>query len=176
MAAPKFCRSVARLPLRATLAAAAAAWLVVGCATPAGLPVGAEQSAVLARVGTPVERHRLDDGERWVYPSGGLNQETWLVDLDRDGRVRQVRQALTMENFMHIRVDRDTEADVRRDFGPPRDVQPFPRVGLNAWLYAYRENGLWNSEMAIYFDPQGVVRRVENGPDPRFLGNGGNKD
>jgi hypothetical protein len=26
--------------------------------------------------------------------------------------------------------------------------------------------------MVIYFDAQGIVRKVENGPDPRFLGDG----
>jgi hypothetical protein len=24
--------------------------------------------------------------------------------------------------------------------------------------------------LVVYFDRQGIVRRVENGPDPRFLG------
>jgi hypothetical protein len=26
--------------------------------------------------------------------------------------------------------------------------------------------------MVIFFDAQGVVQKVQNGPDPRFLGNG----
>jgi hypothetical protein len=152
----------------------AAFWLA-GCATPAGVPVGAEQAAVLARVGAPAERHALPAGERWVYPGGGLQQQTWMVDVDQSGHVVQVRQALAMEHFMRVRVGVDTTADIRREFGPPRLAQEFARVNLTAWLYAYQEDGLWNSEMAIYFDPQGIVRRIENGPDPRFLGNGGNR-
>jgi hypothetical protein len=39
-------------------------------------------------------------------------------------------------------------------------------------MFPYLENDFWRSEMAIYFDPQGIVRKVENGPDPRFLGDG----
>jgi hypothetical protein len=29
--------------------------------------------------------------------------------------------------------------------------------------------------MAIYFDAHGIVRRVESGPDPRFLGGGNDR-
>ena len=69
----------------------------------------------------------------------------------------------------------DTEADVRREFGAPRLVVPFPRTGLVGWMFPYLENDIWNSEMAIYFDAQGIVRRLENGPDPRFLGGGNDR-
>jgi hypothetical protein len=164
-------------PLRRTLLplALTAFWLA-GCSTPAQVADGTEQAAVLARVGTPAERHKLAAGERWVYPLGGLNQETWMVDLDPAGRVANVQQVLDMKHFMRVKVDVDTMADVRRELGPPRLVRSFSRVQLTAWLYAYRENGLWNSEMAIYFDPQGIVRKVENGPDPRFLGGGDRRD
>jgi hypothetical protein len=149
--------------------------LLAGCATPERLVPGADQATVLRTVGAPFERHRLADGERWVYPAGGLQQETWMVDLDPGGRVVRVRQVLDMAHFSRVRVGVDTEADVRREFGPPREVQAFARVNLTAWLYAYRESNMWNSEMAIYFDPQGIVRKVENGPDPRFLGNGNDR-
>lgn len=158
------------------LALALTALWLAGCATPENLPAGTEQSAVLARLGAPAERHKLPAGERWVYPLGGLNQETWMVDLDPAGRVAGVHQVLDMRYFSRVKVDVDTMADVRREFGPPRLVRDFQRVQRTAWLYAYRENGFWNSEMAIYFDPQGIVRKVENGPDPRFLGGGDRRD
>ena len=88
-------------------------------------------------------------------------------------RVAQVRQVRTAENFGRVRIGVDTEADIRREFGPPRIIMPFPMVGLVGWMFPYLENDLWKSEMAIYFDPQGIVRKVENGPDPRFLGGDG---
>ncbi len=162
------------LLMRSTPAMMLALALLAGCATPERLAVGTERAAVAAQLGAPAQRHPLaaTGGERWVYPAGGLQQETWLVDLDRAGRVNAVRQALTFANFMRVRTGVDTETDVQREFGPPREVQQFKRVNLTAWLYAYKEDGTWNSEMAIYFDPKGVVRKVENGPDPRFLGPG----
>lgn len=158
--------------LRSLLAPAVIAVALSACATPAQIPPGADQAVVLAKVGVPAERHRLPTGERWVYPSGGLSQETWMVDLDATGRVTRVQQVLTMASFMRVRAGVDTEADVRRALGPPRMIQEFPRVKLTAWLYAYKEDGIWNSEMAVYFDPQGTVRKLENGPDPRFLRDG----
>ena len=33
----------------------------------------------------------------------------------------------------------------------------------------YKEEGIWNSMMYIYFDSQGIVRRMENGMDPMYL-------
>lgn len=155
---------------------AVATWLA-GCATPEAIAPGADRAAVVARVGAPPERYPgPDGGERWLYPAGGLQQEAWTIDFGADGRVARIRQVRTMENFARVRVGVDRAADVRREFGPPRLVQEYARVNLVAWMYPYRENGLWNSEMAIYFDADGVVRRVENGPDPRFLGGGNERD
>jgi len=156
--------------LRALLAPIVAS-LLVACATPDASLVGADGAAVQAKVGSPAETFPLaGGGVRWMYPLGGLQQFVWTVDLDAAGRVTEVRQVRTAANFARVRVGVDTEADIRREFGAPRLVVPFPRVGLVAWMFPYIENEVWRSEMAIYFDPQGIVRRIENGPDPRFLG------
>lgn len=164
-----------RLLAPITVAAVAAA-LLAGCATPGPSLVGADAGAVTAKQGAPAEKHRLAaGGERWIYPLGGLQQYVWAVDFDAGGRVTQVRQVRTGENFARVRVDVDTEADVRREFGAPRLIVPYNRVGLVAWMFPYKEQEIWNSEMGIYFDPQGIVRKVENGPDPRFLGGTDNR-
>ena len=159
--------------LRRLFAAITLAALLAGCATPDQSLLGADRAAVQARHGLPAERHPLAaGGERWTYPLGGLQQLVWVVDLDAAGRVTEVRQVRTAENFGRVRIGVDTQADVRREFGPPRIIVPDPRVGLVGWMFPYLENDFWRSEMAIYFDPQGIVRKVENGPDPRFLGDG----
>lgn len=147
--------------------------LLAGCATPGPSLVGADRAAVQAKIGAPPETFALPDGgERWMYPWGGLQQRVDAVDFDPAGRVIRVTQVRTAENFARVRIDVDTQADIRREFGPPRIVVPFPRVALVGWMFPYLENGIWNSEMVIYFDAQGIVRKVENGPDPRFLGDG----
>ena len=147
--------------------------VLAGCATPDSSLVGTDSTAVLTRHGSPAETFRLaDGGERWLYPLGGLQQYVWAVDFDAAGRVARVTQLRTAANFGRVRVGIDTEDDVRREFGAPRLMMPFSRVGLVAWMYPFVEDRVWNQEMAIYFDPQGIVRRVESGPDPRFLGGG----
>jgi hypothetical protein len=147
--------------------------LLAGCATPGAPLVGADRAAVETGFGAAAERFPLPGGgERWLYPRGGLEQEVQAVDFDRTGRVTQVSQVRTAANFARVRIDVDTQADVLRNFGRPRITQPYPRLGLVGWMFPYVEDGWLNSEMVIFFDAQGIVRKVQNGPDPRFLGNG----
>jgi len=147
--------------------------VLAGCALPDPSAVGASSATVLERYGAPRERHPLaGGGERWFYPLGTLQQQVWAVDIDASGRVARVTQVRTAENFARVRLGVDTAADIRREFGPPRTMEPYPRLGLVGWMFPYVESGIWNSEMVIYVDPQGIARRIENGPDPRFLGGG----
>jgi hypothetical protein len=147
--------------------------MLSGCATPSPSLVGSDRSAVLSRFGAPAYRSPLaGGGERLFYPVGSLQQEVWAVDIDAGGRVTQVRQMHTAENFARIRIGVDTDADILREFGPPRLTQPYPMIGQVGWMYPYLENGFLNSEMVIHLDRQGIVQRVQNGPDPRFLNDG----
>lgn len=158
-----------------------AAWLLAlallaGCATPASVRPGMLATEVISQFGAPAARHRLPDGaERLEYPQGGLQQQTWMVDIDAGGRVTAVRQVMTLEAFGQLRVGVDREEDVLRAFGRPWRIEHYRASGLTAWLYPYREAETWNSMMAVHFDAAGRIERVQNGPDPRFLG-GGNRD
>ena len=158
---------------RLLVPAALLAALLAGCGTPGPSLVGSARSDVQSRYGSPAYRAPLPGGgERLFYPVGSLQQEVWAVDIDAGGRVIQVRQVHTAENFARIRIGVDNDADILREFGRPRITQPYPLVDLVGWMYPYLESGFVRSEMVVYFDRQGIVRRVENGPDPRFLGDG----
>jgi len=147
--------------------------LLAGCAAPGPSLVGADRAAVQAAFGSAAESFPLPGGgERWLYPRGGLEQEVQAVDFDGSGRVTQVSQVRTAANFARVRIGVDTQADILRQFGRPRITQPYPRLGLVGWMFPYVEDGWLNSEMVIFFDARGVVQKVQNGPDPRFLGNG----
>lgn len=159
----------------AVLTIAACAQLA-GCASPLALAPGTPEAAVLAALGRADDTHALPEGKRLEYRPGGLQQIKYMVDLDREGRVRAVAQVHDFDRFMTLRTGIDTMADVRRGFGEPRLVQHYAGQKLTAWLYPYVESNVWNSEMAVYFDAEGRVRRVESGPDPRFLGRGGKDD
>jgi hypothetical protein len=156
-------------PLLLPIALAAA--LLAGCATPGNALIGADRAAVEARQGSTSARFPLPGGgERWIYPDTGFTQQTWGIDFDAGGRVIAVTQLKTAERFARVRIDADAQRDILREFGQPRMTQPFPLVQQVGWMYPYLESGIWNSEMVVYFDPQGIVRRIENGPDPRYLG------
>lgn len=158
---------------RLLMPVAVLAAVLAGCGTPGPSLVGADRSHLQSRYGAPGFRAPLaGGGERLFYPVGTLQQEVWAVDIDGTGRITQVRQVHTAENFARVRIGVDTDADILREFGPPRTAQPYRLSGLVGWMYPYLENGFLNSEMVIHFDGQRIVRRMENGPDPRFLGGG----
>jgi hypothetical protein len=155
---------------------AAALWLAA-CASPLALTPGTPEPTVVSTLGRPHDVHALaDGGRRLEYRIGALEQTKYMVDMDRDGRVAAVAQVHDFDRFMRLRAGVDAQADVRREFGQPRLVQRYSMSGLTAWLYPYREASAFNSEMAVYFDAQGKVVRVESGPDPRFTGGRNGKD
>jgi hypothetical protein len=169
------CDGAAVFARRAGLAVAVAA--LVGCATPSAVSVGSSRAQVIERLGPPDARHSLDGGgERLEYAHDPLQQTAWMLDLDAAGRVTAVRQVRTLENFARLRMGVDGTALVRREYGAPWRIERYPLSGLTAWMYPYLENGTWKSMVAVHFDDRGIVQRVENGPDPRFLGGGGRED
>ncbi len=162
-----------RLAARALVLAALLA--LAGCATPDKVAPGTPEADVIARFGRPAEVYPLPsppDAKRLAYPIGRLNQETWMVDVDAKGRVLRVQQVISARHFGEVRVDKDDTTTVRREFGPPWMTRRYALSGLTAWMYPYLEDHWWNSEMSIYFDSSGIVRKLESGPDPRFVGGG----
>jgi hypothetical protein len=155
---------------KSAIAGLALSIAVGGCATPAGIMPGTSAQDVVTRLGPPVAEYRMDNGiRRLEYSGGGLQQEAWMVDVDRDGRVIASTQVHTLQYMMQVPVGAEA-AEVRRRLGAPWKIQHYRLSGVTAWLYPHVENGLFNSMMGVMFDAQGKVQRVENGPDPRFLG------
>jgi len=160
-------------PLIAALVAA----LVLGaCATPASLQPGATETEVLNKYGKPDSQFPMPDGgKRFEYNRGEWMQYSWMVDVDRDGRVVRVDQVRDEQHFAQLRPGTDTEGSVKQQLGTPWKVEYYPPSMLTGWLYPYREAGIYQSVMTVMFDPNGVYRRSQNGPDPRFMGGGPNR-
>lgn len=143
---------------------------LAGCATPQQIAPGMSESEVAARLGRPNAVHETAAGRRLEFGDRSLMQEAWMVDLDRGGRVLRVRQVRAPEVFAAVQVGKDTMATVRRELGTPAWIEHYALSQSTAWMYPYREHGSWNAMIAVHFGPDGVVREVQNGPDPRFLG------
>lgn len=150
---------------------APSATLLVACATPASVAPGASAEQVTATLGRPTAVYNLSaGGQRWYYPQGGVQQQAWMLEFDRAGKLVANDQVHSVEFFAKVVVDRDTEADVTRLLGPPAWTEHYGPMGLVGWVYPYLEQGWWYSVMTVMFDKNGVVRRVQSGPDPRFGG------
>lgn len=124
--------------------------------------------AVAARLGRPTAIYPLPDGQEYEYATGPMGQYTWMARFGPDGRLRSYQQVLTGETFATIPLNRATHQDVLRIVGRPAETS---RVHLNnyeVWSYRYKEAGVWNSMMNIHFDKDGVVRLMQNGPDPMY--------
>lgn len=159
--------------------ALAALFALTGCATPSALAPGTPEAEVIAEFGRPAEVYPLPSppqARRLAYPIGRYNQQTWMVDIDANGRVLRVMEAISAAHFAQIRIGHDDTTTIRREFGPPWEIQTYTLSGLTAWMYPYLEDGFWNSMMSVYFDKTGIVRKVESGPDPRFIYDGKDHD
>jgi hypothetical protein len=161
------------------LAAGIAAAVVAlgGCATPDQTLAGASRAQVIDKFGRPLSVYALPGGgERLEYQVGTYQQYAQMVDIDTQGRVAQVNQVRTAENFGRLEIGVDTPATVMREFGQPWQIQRYALSKLTAYLYPYKEAYVWNLMMAVHFDDNGVLRRVESGPDPRFIGGRNSRD
>lgn len=156
-------------PLVLTFATAALASLTA-CTTliPPAVNIGDSEAQLLAKRGQPT--HRYQDGQDHVleYMTGPWGQNTYMARIDSAGRVVSFEQVLKTEKFATIKAGTSTKDDVLRTIGAPSETAYFPRTQLEVWSYPYKEAGVWNSLMHVYFDHAGVVRQMMNGPDPKF--------
>src|SRR5258706_12039182 len=83
----------------------AALALLAGCAGIAQVSPGTSSHQVEALAGAPAQVWKDPDGsEVWEYPMGPFGVETYMVSFGPDRAVRQVRQVLTEESILALRV------------------------------------------------------------------------
>lgn len=162
--------SVAALMLTSLLAMVALG--SAGCAGPKGPLVqkakvspGQNEAAVLAAMGQPTNRYSMPQGsQRLEFAKGPLGYETWMVDLDANGRVTAAEQVLTQAGFDRVHVGMPAEA-LQRLLGRPAEKQRqyLDRV---TWYWRYTPyDCLW---WGVTVSPQGyAIDTGGNVPDPR---------
>lgn len=141
-----------------------------GCATmfgPAPAP-GDTEAQVVAKRGPPSAVYQDGKDRLLSYAPGYNGQYSYMARIGPDGRLKSYEQVWTNEKFAEIKPNVSTSDDVLRIVGAPSMVQHYGRSTNIGWNYGYREAGAWNSMMTVYVDPQGIVRGLENGPDPRY--------
>ena len=137
-----------------------AASLVASCASydGRGLRPGASSEAdVRALMGAPAVEIATDDGgKRLAYPRGPLGTQTYMADIDQNGRLEAVRQVLNDGVFNGIRPGM-TRDDILTRIGPPGDTMGFALSGNTAWDYRYMDTWGYLAVFSVTFDPNGIV-------------------
>jgi hypothetical protein len=154
--------------MQTTLSAVCLATLCA-CSTlmPAPVNPGDTEAELFSKRGEPT--HRYQDGQDRLleYATGPWGQRTYMARIS-NGKVASFEQVLTVQKFASIKVGEATKNDVLRTVGAPSDTSYLSLTDLEVWSYPYKESEVWNSLMHVHFDRQGIVRKVLNGPDPRF--------
>jgi hypothetical protein len=142
--------------------------ILCGCAAfvPPPQPGEPEQS-IISRFGQPT--HRYQDGADHLleYTTGPWGQQTYMARIGSTGKLISYEQVLTNRKFASIKVGSATKNDVLRTVGAPSETTYLSLSQLEVWSYSYKESGVWDSMMHIHFDKTGIVRKMENGPDPK---------
>lgn len=151
--------------MRVTVIAASAASLLIACAglePPKDLK-GRSEAEVVQAMGQPTGRYTLpDNGTRLEYAKGPAGTDTYMVDLDAQGRVVQVDQVLDANHFDVVNPGMKSET-LLRFIGRP-GWREGVRGGGQIWSWRYVNSGClwWQAQL----DAQGVVVGTSYGPLP----------
>ena len=152
------------------IGAALALVLLGGCAlftNPDSVAPGTPAAAVVQQLGRPTAQYpaSANAGERLQYTYQPAGQRVYNVDLDAQGRVAQVEQALNTGLFgQRIQPNHWTRQDVLREYGPPARVEAVHNFKGQIWVWRYLEGPTWRL-LFIDIDPEGVVRGWSTGDE-----------
>lgn len=141
-----------------------------GCTTLFAPPVtpGQSEAQVIAKLGQAAATFTDGNTHLLNYPGGPFGQYAYMARIGPNGLLISYTQVWTLQNFQAIKVGHDSKEDVLRRIGLPTQVTRYARIPYEVWNYGFKESGVWNSQMSVYFDDQGIVKNVQGGPDPRF--------
>ena len=153
------------------IGAALALVLLGGCAlftNPDSVAPGTPAAAVVQQLGRPTAQYpaSANAGERLQYTYQPAGQRVFNIDLDTQGRVARVEQALSESLFdQRIQPDHWTRADVLREYGPPARIVGVHNFDGDIWVWRYADGPVWRL-LHIDIDRAGVVRGWSSGDEP----------
>lgn len=145
-----------------------AALSLSACTTVSDLPVGTSLGDAQQQFGSPSVLCPTNNPERAVWSSQPFGQFAWAMNLDQNQRLTSANQVLTDAEFEQLRQGSWSQEQVRCHFGPPaeKSITPYRGIKMQVWSYRYKQNGVWDSLMHIYFSDEGLVKHHHPGPDP----------
>jgi hypothetical protein len=144
------------------------ALLGVGCAGPGWAPIrgGMTEAEIVAAWGPPTARHALPAGARLEWSRAPEGQETWMVDLDPQGRAVLWRQVLSYAHLQSVqgRLAGLSQPELLATLGSPSEKRA-DRRGGEVWSWRHE------SPFCLWFqasiNTSGRVSDAAFGPDPR---------
>lgn len=161
-------KSPVRTLVAALFAAIATSLAACGVFKPVTLYAGEPEAEVIAKLGQPTNRYQEGKDQLLEYAKGPWGQKTYMARIGPDRRLISYEQVLTTEKFSTLKIGEATKNDVLRTIGAPSETSYLSLTDLEVWSYPYKESNAWNSLMHVHFDRAGIVRKMLNGPDPRF--------
>ncbi len=102
-------------------------------------------------MGQPDTVREEEGGARTLeYPTGPEGVRTWMFAIDRDGKLQDYEQVLTLQNFARIQPGLEREA-VRRMLGKPGGVTQFRRQNEEVWEWRFVD-GVDTRTFNVHFD------------------------
>jgi hypothetical protein len=142
---------------------------LAGCALMTNPPVaGTTESEIVAQLGRPTASYQDGNNKLLEYAHGPAGQQTYMARIGTDGKLISYEQVLTAERFGTIKIGEASKDDVLHAIGTPSETSYLSLPKLEVWSYRYKESGVWNSMMHVHFDQAGIVRKLQNGPDPLY--------
>ena len=149
--------------------------VLAGCATSAQRSVSPGMTAdeVDAKLGRPTASGRLSTGEEYRdYSQQPFGYTVERITFAADGRVRDVRNLLTEDNFKNLHAGM-TPREVVAVVGPsPASEQRSYAGGTSSWTYRYRDIQVIKL-LHVIFGPEGRVQTWYTEWDPEVYSKGG---
>ncbi len=142
--------------------------LLASCAGPGLTPLqaGLGEAELRQRWGEPTGRHALDGGVRLEYALGPAGLQTWMVELDAQGRVLRWQQVLDWRHLEQVQASLPgmRREELLRTLGRPGHVRSGGRQGGEVWSWRH------DSPFCLWFQASladdGRVTDAAFAPDP----------
>jgi outer membrane protein assembly factor BamE (lipoprotein component of BamABCDE complex) len=165
--------SLRGIPMRLVYSALLLAALAGCAAQPRSLSAGMTGDEVSAALGKPAATGRLASGEEyWDFSKQPFGYSIDRVTFAADGRVREVRNLLTENNFKNLQAGM-TPGQVVAIVGPsPASEQRAYAGGTKSWRYRYRDLEVIKL-LHVIFGPDDRLQTHYTEWDPRVYSKGG---
>lgn len=138
------------------------------CTTLSDMPVGTTLAELEQQFGNPTISCPAENPNRFVWSMQPMGQKAWGVDTNTQQQLTKATQVLSDSHFALLSEGVWDKDKVWCYFGPPaeKDITPYKGVKMRVWSYRYKQNGVWDSLMYVYFDEENRVKHYHPGPDP----------